>query len=308
MSGSIPGHALQTHGGIDQQFHPLIPIVHFFQLGADFQGFFQRDMQGGGNQLGNHVSLRIGKVQCAAHIANRTPGSHCTKGSDLCHVVSTVFTRNIFNNFRTTLLAEVRIKVGHTDPLRVQESLENQCILHGIHFCDMQTVGDDRSRTGATSRAHRDPLLLGIADEVPDNEIIVDVSHLADNANLIFQALNILRRGILISLRKTVITKLAEIFLVGHAIRHREGRQMILVECKFQIAHFGNFHGIFKGFLAVGEQLTQFLLTFQIKLLSLEFHAVGIVHSFARLNTQKHILHGCIFFAQVVGIIGDHCG
>ena len=40
MGGGVAGHALQAHGGVDEFFHPLVTVIHFFQLGADFQSFF----------------------------------------------------------------------------------------------------------------------------------------------------------------------------------------------------------------------------------------------------------------------------
>ena len=83
---------------------------------------------------------------------------------------------------------------------------------------------------------------------------------------------------------------------------------MVFVKDKFQIAHVRNLDGVFKGFVAVGEQFTKFLLALEVEFFRLEFHTVGFVHSLAGLDTQQNILHLSIFTAQIVGIVGDDQG
>ena len=207
-----------------------------------------------GNQLGHHIGFRIGKIQSTAHIPDGTLGSHGTEGSNLSHMVGAIFAHNVFNDLRAALLTEIRVEIRHTHPFRVQKPLENQGIFHGVHFGDVHTVGRDGARAGTTSGADRNPLLLGVADEVPDDEIIVYITHAADNADLIFQPVNIFLWLSRIPLPEAVIAKLPEVALVGVPFRHREGGQVIFVKGEFQIAPVGNFRGIFKGFLQSGEQ------------------------------------------------------
>ena len=171
----------------------------------------------------------------------------------------------------------------------------------------MHTVGRYGGRTGATARAHRDSLLLGIVNEIPDYEIVVHIAHTADDTDLILQPVKIFLRLVGIPLPEAIHTELAEVFLIGIALRHREGRQVIFMEGKLQIAPLGNFCRVIKSFLTAGKQLPQFFFTFQVKFLRLEFHAVGIFHGFSGLDAQQNILHGCILTAQIVGVIGnDH--
>ena len=172
----------------------------------------------------------------------------------------------------------------------------------------MHTVGRDGSGAGAPPRAHRNALLLGIVDKVPYNEIIVYITHPADDGDLIFQSLPVAVRRIHVPLPEAVKAELAEVFLVGEALRHRESGQMIFVEGELQIAPFGNLPRVFKGLAAAGEQLPQLLLAFEVKLIPLEAHPVGIVHGFAGLDAQQHILHFGVLPAQVVGVVGHHKG
>ena len=259
-----------------------------------------------GHSLGHHIGLGIAKIQSSAHIPDGTAGSHGAEGSDLGHMVGTVLFHDIVNNFAPAFLAEVRIEIGHANPLGIQKSLKNEGIFHGVNFRDVHTVGNDGSSTGATARTYGNARFLGITDEIPDDEIIIHIPHAANNIDLIFQTVNVCLGRILIALLKALIAELAEVFLVGIALRHRERGQMVLVEYKFQVAHIGNFNRILKSLVAVGEKLTEFFLALKVKFLSLEFHTVGIVHGLAGLDAKQHILHGGIFPAQIVGIICNH--
>ena len=304
MGGSISGHSLQTHGRVDELFDPLIAIVHFFQLRADFQCFFQSNVQSGGHQLRNNIRFGIAEVQCTTHVTDGTTGSHGTEGSDLGHMVGTIFPHNILDHFTTALLTEIRIEVGHGHTFGVQESLENQRILHGVHFRNVHTICHNGSGAGTSARSNRDSLFLGVTDKVPDDQIIVDIAHAGNDANFVFQTVQIFFRWIFISLLEAVITDFPEIFFVGIALRHRKRGQMIFVKHEFQIAHIGNLNSIFKSFVAVGEQAAQLFFALDIKFLGLEFHAVGLVHGSAGLDAQQDILHFRILFPEVVGIIG----
>ena len=255
MGGGIAGHSLQTHSGIDEGLHPLISIVQFLQLGTDLQRFLQGDVGGARHQLGNDVRLRVGKVQRPAHVPDRATGRHGAEGGNLGHMVGAVLAHDVVNDLLTALLTEIRIEIRHTHPFRVQKTLKNQGVFHGIHFGDVHTVGRDGACAGAAPRADGNPLLLGVADKIPDDEVVVYITHAADNADLVFQPVGVFLGLVGIPLPEAVIAKLPEIALVGVPLRHREGGQMVFVEGKFQIAAVGNFPGIFKG---LGKSREQF--------------------------------------------------
>ena len=221
-------------------------------------------------------------------------------------MILAVFAHNILNDFTTALLTEVRIKVRHADSLRVQESLENQRILHGIHFGNMHTICHNGRCTGSTAGSNRNTGFLGISNKIPNDEVVVYIPHTADNINFILQPLQIRCRRIGIALLKAFVAQLTEIFLIVIAFGHRERRQMILMENKFHIASVSNFYCILKSLRTVGEQLLQFFFRFEVEFLCLEFHAVLIIYSLAGLHAQQNILHGGILFTQIVGIVGDN--
>ena len=254
MGGRIPGHSLKASGGVNEGFHPRISIVHLLEPGADLQRFLQGDVGGARHQLCNDIRFRVGKVQRPAHVPDGAPGRHGAEGGNLGHMVGAILAHNVLDDLRAALLTEIRIKIRHTHPFRIQKPLENQGIFHGIHFGDVHTVGRDGTRAGATPRADGNPLLLGVADEVPDNEVVVYITHATDHADLIFQSVSIFLGRIWVALPKTLIAQLPEVALVGIPFRHWECRQVVFVKGKFQITPLGNFRGVFKGLRQAREQ------------------------------------------------------
>ena len=308
MGGCVPGHTLKASGCINELFHPIVALIQLLQLGGHFQCVLQGNVGRGRNQLRNSIGFRIAEVERTAYIPDGTPGSHSTKGDNLGNMVSTIFPHHIVDDLLPAFLAEIGIKIRHTDPLRVQKPLKDQRILHGINFRDVQTIRSYGGRAGATAGSHRDPLLLCVANEIPDNQIVVYIPHAGDDINLIFQSVTIALGRVRVTLMKTVDAELPKIFLVGISLRNRERGQMVLMEGKFQITPLGDFPRIGKGFFTAREKLPQLLFAFQIKFVRGKAHPVGIIYGFAGLDAQQHILHGRILFAQIMGIVGDDHG
>ena len=308
VGGGIPGHPLQPHGGIHQFFHSGVPIVEFLETGGILQSGLEGHMGPGGHQLGHHIGFREGEVQRPAHIPDGAPGSHGAEGDDLCHPVGTILAVNIVDDLPPALLTEIRIEIGHTHPLRVQEPFEDQAVFHGIHFRNVDAVGNNGACSGTTARTHGNARLFCIVDKIPDDQVVVYITHRADDADFILHPLPVFLRFLRITLPEALITELAEVFLVGIALRHRVGGQVILMKGKLHIAHIGNFLGIGKGLVAAGEQSAKLLLAFQVELLGFEPHPVLIVNGLAGLDAQQHILHIRVLFAQIMGIVGDDQG
>ena len=172
----------------------------------------------------------------------------------------------------------------------------------------MQAICSNGSSARSTAGANGNAVFFGISDKVPNNEIIIHIAHAADDADLIFQTLQIAGRGIFIPLSEALHAKMAEIFLIGKSLRNGKSGQMIFIKHKLQIAAICNFRCIFESLITTGEQLAQFLFAFEIELLPLESHTVLVIHGLAGLDAQQYILHGGIFFTKVVGIIGHHQG
>ena len=94
--------------------------------------------------------------------------------------------------------AEVDVEVRHAHALGVQEALEEQVVRDGIEVGDAHRVGDERPGARAAPRPHRDAALLGVADEVPDDEEVAGEVHLRDDVELGLEALAYASRSTLL--------------------------------------------------------------------------------------------------------------
>ncbi len=89
--------------------------------------------------------------------------------------------------------AEIDVDVGHGDPVRVQEPLEQQVVLYGVYVGYSEAVGYKRPRCASSSGTHGDAVLPGVAYEVPDDEEIACEPHLHDEADLLVKPGQVVR-------------------------------------------------------------------------------------------------------------------
>src|SRR5699024_125038 len=108
-----------------------------------------------GDLLGQGVHLRVGDVEHPAHVPDGGPGGHSAEGDDLGHVVGAVLPVDIVDDLLPPADAEVDVDIGHGHPLRVEEALEVQVVLHGVQVGDVQAVGHHGSGGGAPAGPHR---------------------------------------------------------------------------------------------------------------------------------------------------------
>ena len=145
----------------------LVAVVQLPQLFGQLQSVLQGDMQApAGHLLGHGVHLGIGHVQHPAHIPDGGPGRHGAEGDDLGHMVVAVLAADIVHHLAPAGVAEVHVDIRHGHPLRVQEPLEIEAVLHGVDVRDMQAVGHHAAGGAAAARAHGDSRALGIVHEI----------------------------------------------------------------------------------------------------------------------------------------------
>ena len=94
------------------------------------------------------------------------------------------FSGDVLDDLVAPVHAEVDVEVRHADALGVQEALEQQLVLDRIDVGDAHRVRDQRAGARAAARADRDAVLLGVADEVPDDQEVARELHLLDDAEL----------------------------------------------------------------------------------------------------------------------------
>src|SRR6185295_11797198 len=110
------------------------------------QSFIQRDIQFRGNQLGNSVHFSVRHVHAASGVFDRSFSRHGSEGNNLTYIVTTVFLRDVVNNFAAAIGAEVNIDIGHGDAFRFDKALKQKPVLHGINVGNPEAVGNQTSR------------------------------------------------------------------------------------------------------------------------------------------------------------------
>ena len=304
----MAGHTLQSPGGVDELVDPGVLLIQVRQLLGQLQGIVQGDVRPGGHQLGHGIRFGIGHVQHPAHVPDGGPGGHGAEGDDLGHMVVAVLAADIVHHLAPAGIAEIHVDIRHGHPLRVQEPLKIQAVLHGVDVRDTQAVGHHAAGGGAAARAHRDPRALGIVHEVLDDEEIVREAHFLDHGQLVFQLPVVFRLLGAVALREALFTQLPQIGGGVVPLRQLELRQVILAEGEVKLAPVGNALGVLHGVGITGEQLLHLLRGADVEILRLIAHAVLVVHGFSGLDAQQHVVALGVLLPEIVGVIGADQG
>ena len=220
-------------------------------------------------------------------------------------MVSTVFPVDVVDDFLTALIAEVHVKVGHTDTFGVQETLEDEVVADGVDVGDADAVGGNAACTGTTARPHRDALALGVVDIIPDDQIVVRVAHRLDHADLVGQAVFVGLRDIgAVAALQTLPAELFKKGLVVHSVGRFVVGNLGVAEVKIKVTLVRDFLGVLAGLRHHGEQIVHFIRRLDVKLIGLELHLIGVLHGLAGLDAEKDALHFGVFPAQIVGVVG----
>ena len=304
----MPGHSLQGPGGVDELVDSGVSLVQVRQLFGQLQSVLQGDMGPGRHQLGYGVRLGIRHVQHPAHIPDSGPGRHGAEGDDLGHMVVAVLAPDIVHHLAPAGVAEVHVDIRHGHPLRVQEPLEIEAVLHGVDVRDTQAVGHHAAGGGAAARPHGDSCTLGIVHEILDDEEIVRKAHFLDHGQLVFQLPVVFRLLGAVALREALFTQLPQIG--GRVVPRRqpELRQVILAEGEVKPAAVGNTLGVLHGIGISGKQRFHLLRGAEIEILRLIAHAVFIVNGLAGLDAQQHVMALGVLPAQIMGVVGADQG
>ena len=306
VGGGVAGHTLQGFGGIDELLDLGVRVVQLAKGLTEPQSVTQGHIGAPGDLLCDLVYFRVWDVHDPAHIPDNAPGGHGAKGHDLSHVVIAVLFTDVIHYLSPSRVAKVHINIRHTDTLRVQKALKIEAVLHGVNVRNIKAIAYHRAGGAAAAGAHRDIPALGVADKVGDDEKIVRKAHFLDHIHLVFQLGTM---GIILAIAAAV-SLVAELLEIGPAVvtlRELELRQVVLAKGKLHIAHLRNFRGVFHGALVIAEELRHLRFAAEVEVPGLVAHPVLVLQELARLDAQQHIVGLCVFFAEVMGVVGaDH--
>ena len=314
----VPGQAFQAQAHVDQLVNALVIFIGIAKVRALFEGLLQSDAKRLRNHFGNGIDIAVGQIHNTADIADHTAGRHGTEGDDLHHAVPAVFFRDIVDDLAAALETEVHVYIGHGHALRVEEALKQKVVADGIDIGDAQRIGYDGSGCTASSGADHDPVLAGKINIIPDDEEIVDITHLTDGIQFVFKPCPQIRggstgiiRGSIIFIKDAGIAFLhsvtAELVEIGPgiiALGHVEVRELRDAELNIHAAAVRDALRVVQGLRGVRKEAAHLFFTLDIELSAGIAHAVLVRQLFACLDTQQDIVGLRVLRIGIVAVIG----
>ncbi len=318
VDARVPGHPLQLHGGLQQFLDPFFLLEQVDQLGAvELVALGQHILDGdglagdAGDQLGDAVHLVQGDVLDPAHVSDGGPGLHAPKGDDLGHLVRAVLFDGIADQLLPLIVRVVQVEVGHGDPTRVEEALEDQVVLQGVQSGDADAIGHD----GACARSTHVPpdvAAAGKVAQVGHDQEVDGKAHLVDDAQLLLHAgLHLLVHGPLaVALGQPLHGQVAQIGGIGVALGDGHVGQVILFVLQIHLAHLGDAQGVVVGAGRQVDEGAEGLLKLFAALHKVagiaEPHTLFVGEVGAGLDAEQHVVGAAVFLFDVMNIVGDH--
>ncbi len=198
--------ALEALGDVDDLLDVGVGVVHRPQLGRRLvpvgvlvdllEAVLQRRVtthHERRHRLGDLVADRVREAEHAGCVAHRVAGLDGAERDDLGDVVAPVPFGGIADHLVPIAGVEVHVDVGHRDPARIQEALEQQVVLDRVEVGDPQAVRHRAPGRRATARPDPDAEVAGVLDEIPGDEEVRREPHVVDDLELIGDPLD--RRG-----------------------------------------------------------------------------------------------------------------
>ena len=104
-------------------------------------------------------------------------------------MILAVFAYDVVDDLGSSVLAEIDIKIGHTDTLRIEKALKQQIVFDGIDARDADAISTQRAGARASAGTYGDILAFRVLHEIVNDQKVIDESHLFDNGQLIIEPL-----------------------------------------------------------------------------------------------------------------------
>ena len=235
---------LQPLGDVKDPLRIGLGVIRPFQLLPGLQAFLEGGVAAEdrlGDLLGETIAASVVEAEHASRVARRRPRRHLAEGDYLGNRLAAVFLADVADHPLAPAHREVDVDVGHRFAARVEEALEQQIVGQRVEVGDVERVGDDRARRRAAARADRDAVLLGVADEVPDDQEVGGEAHLLDHPELELEPLDRLGgRRLAVAVAQALGGDPAQHRRGLGAVRRRVARQQQLAELDIDLAALGD--------------------------------------------------------------------
>ncbi len=297
--------ALERAGDLPHLLHVRLAAYGLGQRQRLLIGVVERDVQGEvRHQLRDAVHVAVRHAEHAADVADRRLRAERPERDDVRDPVAAVAFGHVTDDLVAPVVREVDVHIGHRDPLGVQESLEEQSVTYGIDVRDGQAVRGQRAGGRAASRADGDPLLAGVADEVPDDQEVAREAHLLDDGELVgeprLDGVTGIRSVPALEPRVGQFVQIAvERVLAGYDV----ARQVELVELEREVAALGDRERVGAGLGELGEDARHLFGRLDVELLRREPEAPGVLQIRPGLDAQERLVGARVAVLEVVRVV-----
>ncbi len=312
----MAGEALQALGHVDQFPHPLVGLNQALEVGILFERLVERHFQFERHHLGDLVHLGVGHFHAPPGVANHPARQHGAERNDLRNVVAPVFLGDVLDDLASTVHAEIDVDIGQRDPLRIEESFEEQPVLKWIEIRNAHAIRHQAACGGTPAGPHRDFVLASVANEIPHDEKVPRVFHALDNADLFFEPRFVRGNGVfqdtaigqrlqvLEAVLEAVASNFCEVGVDGKAGRDDELGERILHLLQLEAAALGDLHSLVEHKWDFSENPIHLLAALEVKLIGVELHPARIVDGLACLDAKQDVMRAAIVLLHVVAVVG----
>ena len=158
-----------------------IGVISFLEFRAYLKSLLQCHADRERYHLCQLVALCDRHVKNPCNILNRLSCGKRAESNNMGDSRLAVFGLDIVYCRLSSLIVEIDIEVRHRYSFGVQESLENKSVSDGIDISYSDSICNERTGAGASSRSDSDFMCLGIVYKIPDYEIVIGIAHAVYN-------------------------------------------------------------------------------------------------------------------------------
>ncbi len=318
MHGTVARQAFQAQRHLHHIVDARVFLRRLIEARLLVERLLQRNVERRRHHLGEPLHVRERHFQHAAHVLDCRARAQRIERDDLRYLLAAVLLGDVLDHLAAAVHAEIHVHVGEADALGIEEALEQQAVLQRVDVGDLHRVAHQAAGRRPAARAHRNSHVLGIADEIPDDQEVARELHVLDHLDFAIQAFGVLGKVVLqrafdphrfqarAALLEAHARHVFEVRVRGVLGRNIEARERVHHLFQLDVAALRDLPGAVHGVLEFAEELHHFLARLEVEIRRAPTHAVGIVEILAGLDAHQDFVRARIFFAQVMRIVGGH--
>ena len=243
-------------------------------------------------------------------------------------MVGAVFVDDIVDDPPPSLVVKIDVDVGQAHTVRIEEPLEQQIVLDGVHIRDAHAVGHRRSRSRPTTWPHTHAHLACGGREILNDQEVARVPRALDGFQFEVQALLDLRGDFSVPLFSPQVGDVAQVgifatlaailgvFRMHEFFRNVKRRKQHVALQRIALALVHQRGNVGHGLRNVREQRLHLRRRLQVEAVvgeakpefaaTLADVALGLTHVACILDTEKDVVGVALVFARVVAVVARH--